>query len=302
MPCTSSSCMPQNSAIWREGHRGVVDQPDGGGAGHDRFVHRASPRALFATQIFPGRENGWFRLEPCLVFGEVARRYSRAAGPGKEKMRNCLPDRWRSPLARRCRPGPRASAPGAFDYYVLSLQLVAELVRDRGRCPRARRNAIRRHDFGWVLHGLWPQDEDGGYPSYCRTRRSATRRRAMTAAMADIMGTDGAAWYQWKKHGRCSGLTRRHLSRRGAAGLSASACCPRCSAAEARCHAAGPAGRGGLPEGQSGDDGGDDHRHLPGRPHPGGADLPDPAAGAARCGPGVQRDCTMQDALMEAIR
>ncbi len=25
--------------------------------------------------------------------------------------------------------------------------------------------------------------------------------------MADIMGTSGAAWYQWKKHGRCSGLS-----------------------------------------------------------------------------------------------
>jgi ribonuclease T2 len=28
----------------------------------------------------------------------------------------------------------------------------------------------------------------------------------MTQAMADIMGTPGLAWYQWKKHGRCSGL------------------------------------------------------------------------------------------------
>jgi ribonuclease T2 len=24
--------------------------------------------------------------------------------------------------------------------------------------------------------------------------------------MADIMGTAGLAWYQWKKHGRCAGL------------------------------------------------------------------------------------------------
>ena len=29
----------------------------------------------------------------------------------------------------------------------------------------------------------------------------------MTADMADIMGTPGLAWYQWKKHGRCSGLS-----------------------------------------------------------------------------------------------
>ena len=25
--------------------------------------------------------------------------------------------------------------------------------------------------------------------------------------MADIMGSSGLAWYQWKKHGRCSGLS-----------------------------------------------------------------------------------------------
>ncbi len=29
----------------------------------------------------------------------------------------------------------------------------------------------------------------------------------MTHEMADIMGTSGLAWYQWKKHGVCSGLS-----------------------------------------------------------------------------------------------
>ena len=31
--------------------------------------------------------------------------------------------------------------------------------------------------------------------------------RAETAAMADIMGGAGLAFYEWKKHGRCSGLS-----------------------------------------------------------------------------------------------
>ena len=29
----------------------------------------------------------------------------------------------------------------------------------------------------------------------------------MTADMADIMGTSGLAWHQWKKHGSCTGLS-----------------------------------------------------------------------------------------------
>ncbi len=29
----------------------------------------------------------------------------------------------------------------------------------------------------------------------------------MTRAMEDVMGSAGLAWYQWKKHGSCSGLS-----------------------------------------------------------------------------------------------
>jgi len=90
---------------------------------------------------------------------------------------------------------------GDFDYYVLSLSWsptwCALEGEDRGspQCDG---------DYGWVLHGLWPQYENG-WPSYCNTSERDPSRR-QTAAMQDIMGTDGAAWYQWKKHGRCSGL------------------------------------------------------------------------------------------------
>lgn len=31
----------------------------------------------------------------------------------------------------------------------------------------------------------------------------------MTNAMADIMGTSGLAWHQWKKHGVCAGMSSR---------------------------------------------------------------------------------------------
>lgn len=93
---------------------------------------------------------------------------------------------------------------GDFDYYVLSLSWSSAWcalegdARDDPQCDEGR-------GLTFVLHGLWPQYEEG-WPSFCRTvERDPTR--AETAAMADIMGGAGLAFYQWKKHGRCSGLS-----------------------------------------------------------------------------------------------
>ena len=93
---------------------------------------------------------------------------------------------------------------GRFDYYVLSLSWSPGWCATEGE---ARNSPQCDRDLGWVLHGLWPQYRTG-YPSYCpSTVRDPSRNE--TAAMEDIMGTDGAAWYQWKKHGRCAGLAAR---------------------------------------------------------------------------------------------
>lgn len=92
---------------------------------------------------------------------------------------------------------------GQFDYYVLSLGWSPSwcaLEGDARGSPQCDAEA----DFGWVLHGLWPQFHRG-WPEHCQTAQRPPSR-AMTNAMADIMGTSGPAWYQWKKHGACSGL------------------------------------------------------------------------------------------------
>lgn len=92
---------------------------------------------------------------------------------------------------------------GRFDYYVLSLGWSPAWCATTGDA-RGDDQCDPRHDYGFTLHGLWPQYELG-WPSYCRTTvREATR--AETAAMADITGSAGLAWHEWKKHGRCSGL------------------------------------------------------------------------------------------------
>lgn len=98
---------------------------------------------------------------------------------------------------------PRSQS-GQFDYYVLSLSWSPGWCATDGQgrnSPQCRSGA----GFGFILHGLWPQNETG-YPRDCRTS-AADPSRADTRAMADIMGSDGLAWHEWKAHGRCSGLS-----------------------------------------------------------------------------------------------
>lgn len=93
---------------------------------------------------------------------------------------------------------------GAFDYYVLSLSWSANWCALQGDAQGSEQCGERR-GYGWILHGLWPQ-YSRGFPSFCRSAEPAPSR-SMTADMADIMGTSGLAWYQWKKHGVCTGLS-----------------------------------------------------------------------------------------------
>lgn len=110
--------------------------------------------------------------------------------------------------------GAEGERAGAFDYYVMALSWNASWCAREGD-RRGAGQCDSREDFGFTLHGLWPQNESG-WPEYCRTNARDPSRRE-SAEMADIMGSGGLAWHQWKKHGRCSGLSARDyfaLSRR----------------------------------------------------------------------------------------
>lgn len=93
---------------------------------------------------------------------------------------------------------------GDFDYYLMSLSWSANWCALEGDA-RGSPQCDAAADFGWILHGLWPQYETG-YPEYCSTNMRAPSR-SDTANMADIMGTSGLAWHQWRKHGVCTGLS-----------------------------------------------------------------------------------------------
>ncbi len=107
-------------------------------------------------------------------------------------------------LCAACPAFAEGEPAGNFDYYVLALSwspnwcLREGDARDAPQCDD-------RSDHGWTLHGLWPQYETG-WPSYCRTTERDPSR-GLTGSMVDLMGSSGLAFHQWKKHGRCSGLS-----------------------------------------------------------------------------------------------
>ncbi len=103
---------------------------------------------------------------------------------------------------------------GAFDYYVMALSWSANWCALEGD-GRGDPQCDAGRGLTFTLHGLWPQYETG-WPAFCRTTEQDPSR-SQTAAVADIMGGAGLAFYEWKKHGRCSGLSAAEyfdLSRR----------------------------------------------------------------------------------------
>lgn len=92
---------------------------------------------------------------------------------------------------------------GVFDHYVMALSWSPSWCRAVGDA-RGAAQCGPEADRGFVLHGLWPQHARG-WPEYCRTA-ARDPSRAETSAVAHLFGGAGAAWHQWKKHGRCSGL------------------------------------------------------------------------------------------------
>lgn len=101
-------------------------------------------------------------------------------------------------------PAAARDVAGRFDYYVLALSWQpswCSVTGDGRDAPECRAGTGR--DFS--IHGLWPQYERG-WPQDCRSPERDPSR-AETAAMADVMGSGGLAWHQWRKHGRCTGLS-----------------------------------------------------------------------------------------------
>jgi ribonuclease T2 len=96
--------------------------------------------------------------------------------------------------------------PGQFDYYTLVLSwspthcATPEGERDAQQCGR--RDGRR---YAFVLHGLWPQYEQG-FPESCRIGRRPYVPQDVIDGMLDIMPNGRLVIHEYRTHGTCSGL------------------------------------------------------------------------------------------------
>ncbi|PVE55025.1 ribonuclease T2 family protein [Rhizobium rhizogenes] len=111
-----------------------------------------------------------------------------------------------TPPAPSAQDTAKTSAAG-FDFYVLSLSWSpAFCASDAGRNSRQQCGSDRK--FGFVVHGLWPQN-DQGYPEFCGADKNERVPDNLGRSMLDIMPSMGLIGHQWRKHGSCSGLTQK---------------------------------------------------------------------------------------------
>lgn len=106
-------------------------------------------------------------------------------------------------------PETRAEVPlgRGFDFYVLSLSWSPTWCADNdasGKTQQCRRGA----DNGFIVHGLWPQNERG-YPEFCPTRQPDRVPESLGRTVLDIIPSMGLIGHQWRKHGSCSGLSQK---------------------------------------------------------------------------------------------
>jgi ribonuclease T2 len=90
---------------------------------------------------------------------------------------------------------------GQFDYYLLTLSWAPSYCllhpADRAECGA--------RGYGFVLHGLWPQFDSGGYPEACAS--DALLDEPAAAIGRTLYPSARLMQHEWDAHGTCSGLS-----------------------------------------------------------------------------------------------
>ena len=96
--------------------------------------------------------------------------------------------------------GDSDAVSGRFDYYLLSLSWSPSYClthqEDRAQCGGK--------GYGFVVHGLWPQYNAGGYPQNCATASALTEEARRVGN--SVYPSPKLVEHEWQRHGTCSGM------------------------------------------------------------------------------------------------
>lgn len=84
--------------------------------------------------------------------------------------------------------------PGKFDFYLLDMPWGPEF------CSIADTSSQCHAQPSFVVHGLWPQNNDGSYPVFCSHERGPSNTRDNFDITPDMQ----LLGHEWLKHGTCS--------------------------------------------------------------------------------------------------
>ncbi|HSS95928.1 MAG TPA: hypothetical protein VLK33_02800 [Terriglobales bacterium] len=94
-------------------------------------------------------------------------------------------------------------APPEFDYYLLSLSWAPNYCASHPS-DHSSECAAGNHT-AFVLHGLWPQSDNGAPPMSCSPASPVAKN--IVDHMLQFMPSRGLIQHEWEKHGTCSGLS-----------------------------------------------------------------------------------------------
>ena len=96
------------------------------------------------------------------------------------------------------------SSQATFDYYLLTLSWAPQFCATN---PKGKSSAEcdPKKEMGLVVHGLWPQYNNGKWPQDCASTPPVAS--ATVDHMLPIMPGKDLIQHEWAKHGTCSGLS-----------------------------------------------------------------------------------------------
>jgi ribonuclease T2 len=96
----------------------------------------------------------------------------------------------------------QTATPGHFDFYLLTLSWSPEYCHSNptdGECTGG-------HHFGFIVHGMWPELQNGGSPENCSNAPGLSN----PSSFLDIMPDLSLIQHEWTTHGTCSGLSAQN--------------------------------------------------------------------------------------------